>query len=142
MTIEPEQLEALAHALRLATAASRVTIRIRAGQDFPVTAESCIEGVASLRDVHIDPRAGATYDFLATQRRLLVQNDILDHELSPPPEIVARYGIRSQMVAPVVVQDELGALISVHDVVGTREWSTEEQGALGWAAAEVAKRLG
>jgi len=134
-------LESLADGLRLATGASRVTIRLRTGDDFPVTAESLADDVASLRGVYIDPRAGATFTYLSTQRRLLVQNDVADHELAPPPEIVATYRIRSQMVAPVVCGDELAALISVHDVMRTRAWSAAEQAAISRAATEVAALL-
>jgi maleate isomerase len=136
-----QALESLADALRLATGASRVTIRLRTGEDFPVTAESLADDVPSLRDVQIDPRAGATFDFLSTERRLLVQSDVSRQELAPPPEIVAMYGIRSQMVAPVTRGDELAALISVHDVTRTRVWSEDEQAAIGRAATEVATLL-
>lgn len=136
-----ETLEALARTLRLATGSSRVTIRICIGDQFPVAAESCGERVASLRDVQIDPRGSATFEFLSVQRRVLIQDDIRTHELAPPPEVVATYGIRSQMVAPVIVRGELGALISVHDVTGARIWTGAEQEALERAAAEVASRL-
>jgi GAF domain-containing protein len=138
---ERAALEELARSLRLKTSASRVTIRLRLGEAFPVVAESCGDGVASLRGVDVDPRAGTTFAFLVGERRLLVQEDVLAHELSPPPEAVSTYGIRSQMVAPVAAGDEIDAIVSVHDVKGPRAWTVAEQLALERAGARVGRLL-
>jgi GAF domain-containing protein len=131
-------LEELASRLRVATRSSRVTIRFHDGELYPVVAESCADGVAPLRDVVIDPRGTATFEFLRLERRLLVQDDVASHALAPPPAIAARYGVRSQMVAPLFDGDELAALISVHDVVRARAWSPAEEDALRDAVAALA----
>jgi maleate isomerase len=139
---DSDRLDALAEALRLATVASRVTIRFAAGERFPVTAESCARGVASLRDAHLDPRGSATFEYLSRERRILVQDDVSRHDLAPPAELVAAYGIRAQMVAPVVVRDELRALVSVHESKGARTWTSADRQALARAASDVARFLG
>jgi maleate isomerase len=133
-------LEELAERLRAATGSSRVTIRLFDGELYPVAAESCADGVPPLRGIRIDPRGTPTFEFLRDERRLLVQDDVATHELAPPAAIVGAYGIRSQIVAPVFVMDELRAIISVHDVTRARRWTPLELEALERAAAEVASR--
>ena len=58
-----------------------------------------------------------------------------------PPELVSVYGIRAQMLAPIVRDDRLAGVVSVHYVGGTREWSGDEIAALESAAARIRELL-
>jgi GAF domain-containing protein len=127
------------------TSAGQTTLRL----DLPelgswldtVAAEALALGVRSIReDTSIrNLRGVATVRVLEEQRRPLVQNDCLTEDPAPPRELIERYGVRAQMLAPVVHKGRLVGVISVHHVAGPRLWSTEDVAALKHAA-ECAQR--
>src|SRR3990172_9564471 len=87
-----------------ATRASRVTLRLDTpGEVFPVVAEALAPGVRSIRSAtEIDLRKAGTFQFLAREWRLLIQADCLVDEPVAPPELIELYGVRAQMLAPIV----------------------------------------
>jgi maleate isomerase len=129
------------------TSAGRTTLRLDlpelgAGLDA-VAAEALAPGVRSIRDDTSirNLRGVATVRFLEEQRRPLVQNDCLSDDLAPPKELVELYGVRAQMLAPVVHKGRLAGVISVHHVAGPRQWSTEDVAALQQAAERAQREL-
>jgi GAF domain-containing protein len=129
------------------TESSRTTLRLDlsdqdAGLDA-VVAEALAPGVRSLRgDTSIrNLRDVSTVRFLETQRRLLVQNDCSADDLAPPPELIEFYGVKAQMLAPIVREDRLVGVISVHHAPGPRDWSAEDVAALREAIEHVQREL-
>ena len=130
-----------------ATAASRTTLRL----DLPdqdsgldgVVAEALAPGVRSLRnDTSIrNLRGVSTVRFLEEQRRVLVQNDCLADDLAPPAELIEHYGVKAQMLAPIVRDDRLAGVISVHYAPGPRDWSSEDVAVLQEAVERVQREL-
>ncbi len=129
------------------TESSRTTLRLDlpdqdAGLDA-VVAEALAPGVRSLRgDTSIRNLCDvSTVRFLETQRRLLVQNDCSADDLAPPPELIELYGVKAQMLAPIVREDRLVGVISVHHAPGPRDWSAEDVAALREAIEHVQREL-
>ncbi len=138
--------EILENLLR-STGASRTTLRLDlsdqdAGLDA-VAAEVLAPGVRSLReDSSIrNLRDVSTVRFLETQRRPLVQNDCSADDLAPPPELIELYGVKAQMLAPIVREDRLVGVLSVHYAPGPRDWSAEDVAALREATERTQREL-
>ena len=131
--------EAAMRELLDATNASRTTLRLDTpGEVFPVVAEALAPGARSIRGAtEIDLRKARTFQFLARERRLLVQADCLVDEPVAPPELIELYGVRAQMLAPIVKDGELAGIISVHHAATPREWTEAEVAALEAAAERV-----
>ena len=126
-----------------ATGASRVTLRLDTpGQVFPVVAEALAPGTRSIRDdVVIDLRSAATFQYLERTLQPLVQNDVLEADEPPPPELIELYGVRAQMLAPVIKDGSLAGIVSVHYAPGPREWDGEDVAALTQTAEQVQREL-
>ena len=125
------EFEARLQELLASTAASRVTIRL----DVPerqfhvddVVAEARRPGVKSLKhETSIDQRKVETVRWLDRERRILVQDDLRHGDPAPPEALVAVYGTRAQMLAPLIKDDSLVGWISVHHNDGPREWTERE----------------
>src|SRR6184192_3501739 len=103
-------------ALLLRTGASRTTLRLdRPEGFFPVVAEALAPGIRSIAgDTSIDLAASPTFRSLERERRLLIQSDLLAADPAPPAELIDLYGARAQMLAPVVRNDALAGIVSVH----------------------------
>jgi maleate isomerase len=144
---ERASLQEIMEDLLGATAASRTTLRL----DLPdrdsgldtVVAEALAPGVRSLRDDTSirNLRGVSTVRFLEEQRRVLVQNDCLADDLAPPSELIEVYGVKAQMLAPIVRDDRLAGVISVHYAPGPRVWSTEDVAVLQEAVERVQREL-
>jgi GAF domain-containing protein len=130
----PEILERLLEG----TKASRTTLRLeQVDGSHPVVAEALAPGVRSIAgDASINLRDAATFKFLDREHRPLVQGDLELADDPPPPELIARYGARSQMLAPIVRGRRMIGFVSVH-CAETREWTAEEIGMLEDATAEI-----
>jgi len=129
--------------LLAAARASRTTLRLDTeGQVFPVVAEACAPGVRSIRDAtEIDLRAAKTFQYLEREQKLLVQRDCLTDEPVAPQELIDLYGVRAQMLAPIVRGERLAGIISVHHAETPRDWAPEEVAALERTAVEVTRML-
>ena len=125
--------------LLIATGASRVTLRLaRPGEVFPVVAEALAPGTPSITSgVSPDLTNAPTMRYLAEHHANLIQDDCLKAEVPPPPELLEFYGVKAQMLAPIVGGTELIGLVSVHYTPSPRHWTTEEIDALDRAAKEV-----
>jgi GAF domain-containing protein len=60
----------------------------------------------------------------------------------PPPELLEFYGVKAQMLAPIVGGSELIGLVSVHYSPSPRHWTTEEIDALDRTAKGIEVALG
>ena len=136
--------DALVDELLVATAASRVTLRLDTpGEVYPVVAEACAPGVRSIRGAtEIDLRRAETFRFLEREQRLLVQTDCLVDDPVAPAELIELYGVRAQMLAPLVRGDRLVGIISVHHAGWPRKWTDAEVAALEAGAARALAELG
>jgi maleate isomerase len=144
---EREPFQGILEDLLESTGASRTTLRLDlpdqdAGLDV-VAAEALAPGVRSIRDDTAirNLRGTSTVRFLEEHRRVLVQNDCSADDLAPPPELIEHYGVRAQMLAPIVREGRLAGVISVHYVPGPREWSAEDVAALQQATERVQREL-
>jgi maleate isomerase len=133
-------------ALLLATGASRTTLRLDWRQwglhVDDVAAEALAPGVASLRgETSIDQRRAATIRWLERERRPLIQEDCSAADQPPPPELVQIYGVRAQMLGPVVWDGRLAGWVSVHETRSERQWSPDDAAALAEAVSAVEQAL-
>ncbi len=129
------------------TTTSRTTVRF----DMPdknfhldtVAAEALAPGVHSLEDDTSinDLRKVPTYEFVEKERRILVQNDCLTADPAPPRALIDSYGVKAQMLGPIVRDDRVIGIISVHYTPGPREWSEKDVAALQDALERVRRAL-
>ena len=66
------------------------------------------------------------FEVMQTELRVIVQDDVVT---SHPafPELVERYGVRAQMLAPIVRDDRLVGILSVLYAPGPRAWTAENR---------------
>src|SRR5262249_30054061 len=123
--------------------ASRTTLRLdRPDAIFPVVAEATAPGIKSIAgESSIDPRSAPTFQFLVRERRTLVQSDLLETDLPPPPALIELYGARAQMLTPVLRDNDLIGIVSVHYSPGPREWTDEDVATLERASQEILTQL-
>jgi len=130
------------------TGASRTTIRL----DVPkwnchvdrVCAESLAPGIASLRpNTSLNQRALKTCIFINETGKALIQNDTQKARTQPPKALMDVYGVKAQMLVPLMFVDGDGAggWISVHFVPGPRTWGTGDVEALFGSAREFCRLL-
>jgi maleate isomerase len=124
------------------TGADRVTLRLDVvGMNYPCIAEHVASGVPLMRtDQSIDQRAAATAQWVARNRRVLVQPDLEGADPAPPAALISVYHVRAQMLAPVLDAGVVAGWVSVHSQRG-RPWSAAESEAIEHAAASVAADL-
>jgi maleate isomerase len=139
MSIDADRLERALEDLREATAASRVTLRLDTpGQVFPVVGEALAPGIRSIRDAtEIDLRAAETFRYLEREQRLLIQDDCEGGAFPAPRELIQLYGVKSQMLAPLVRDGRLAGIVSVHYAPAVRRWSASDVTALEDAIAHI-----
>jgi len=131
--------------LLVSTGASRTTLRLENDEGgFPVVAEACADGVRALRGDEriVDLRAAPTFIALDRDRTILLQEDLEHADPAPPPMLIARYGARAQMLAPLVRDDRLVGIVSVHETSGPRRWREQDVRALKAAVIAMAGALG
>jgi maleate isomerase len=144
--VDARKLQDIANELLRETQASRTTIRVENAErsDLPVAAETLSEGMSSVKGKPVVRRSPpGPLEYLETERRILVQNDVTT-SLPIFPEIIENYGVRAQMLAPILSGAPLHrliAIVSVHSA-NTREWSAGDVAAVERAAREVRSALG
>jgi maleate isomerase len=107
-------------------------------------AEALAPGVHSIKDrTSLDQRNAVAVKWLEKNRRVFVENDCLNTtpDVAPEEEVTDVYGIRSEMVAPVVRNDYLIGWVSVHNTRGPHRWTEEEIAAIQQACARVGREL-
>src|SRR3954452_22281829 len=122
--------------------ASRITFRLDTpGENYPVRYEALAPGIRSIKcDSAVDDlRDVPTFQWVQREKRVLVQDDLAVPDLDPgvPAALLDVYGVRSQMLAPILLGGELHGVISVHYAPGPRAWTANEQAVLERARADV-----
>jgi len=133
--------QALIEDLRTDVGASRATLRIDIDAwgvdvDTPI-AEGTAPGVISIRGAQLDQRSLLTVQTMEQERKMIVQNDCTEADPPPPAALLDVYGVKAQMLAPLVRDDLLLGWISVHYTLSPRVWSARDVAALENAAAKV-----
>jgi hypothetical protein len=138
-------VRAILQALLAETGASRVTLRrgIADGYVFPVTDEALAPGVASLKEERtVDLRTQPVA--LEVQRRgQVVQNDCRAAYDDPAfQQMLETYGgLAAQIVTAVDSDEQVAAILSVHQLGSPRRWSEDDVEACRQAAARLAELL-
>ena len=134
-------LQDLLHNLR----GSRVTLRQDTPGDyaFPVTHEALAEGVTSLRYERTVDLSNQPVVRELLQGRQVVQPDCAAAYDDPAfRRMLETYGgLAAQIVTPVVVDERLVAILSLHQLAIPRPWSEEEITACSGAAAKIGDLL-
>ncbi len=137
-------LQTVVERLLADTRASRVTLRQDVpGGFFPVTHEALAEGVVSIRDgAGIDLRGQPVARVLAETGAQIVQDDCATAFADPDFHRMreAYGGLASQIVTPILAEDRLAGILSLHQCGEPRTWTAAEI-ELAAEAAERAKRL-
>ena len=126
------------------TQASRSTLRLeKPDGDFPVVAEALSPGNRSIRGgAGIAVRESATFAFLERERRFLIVSDCRTSEPPTPTELMDFYGVRAEMLAPIVAGGRIIGIVSVHLAGETRQWTPAQIEALAHATARIVAALG
>jgi maleate isomerase len=140
------RLGAIVTALRDETDASRTTLRLDdASWGFhidDVVVEALEPGERSMRGVGgINHRGAGTGQWLERHRRLLVQGDLSHGEPKAPQGLTQGFGVKAQMLAPVMRDGRLDGWVSVHEAKSVRAWSEADQAAAVRAAEQVLRAL-
>ena len=139
------EIDAILEDLRVATGASRVTLRrdVPGEYAFPVTHEALAPGVGSLRDERtVDLRAQPVVRELQRGRQV-VQDDCGQTFDDPAfQRMLETYGgLAAQIVTPIFRGGSLVAIVSLHHLGQPRRWTDDEIAAATRAAARVGERL-
>jgi GAF domain-containing protein len=117
--------------LRIATDASRTTLRLVTPNGPKLVAESVSPGTYRMAaDRQENAAQFPTYEYLERTRDLLIQSDLRADPVRPPRSLIDRYRVLAQMLAPILVDDQVTGVISVHIVGETRAWSPAHVAAL------------
>ncbi|MCW2881416.1 MAG: hypothetical protein JWQ95_5516 [Sphaerisporangium sp.] len=132
-------LSAILRDLVQQTDASRSTLRLDvAGLNFPAVAEALADGIQTLGGNHsIDQRNLATVQYLFATHDLLIQPDVTKSDTPPPKALIEVYGVQAQVLAPILLNDNVLGWISVHQCGAPREWTEKDITAIKEAAAKV-----
>ncbi len=131
------------------TGASRTTLRL----DVPsmdlildtIAAEATAHGAQTLKGSKsiTDLRnTVAPVKYLAEHLTILVQDDCSTAIPAPPPSLIEHYGVKAQMLGPVIENGSLIGVISVHYNIGVRNWSEQDVAHLRQAMEQVSAILG
>jgi maleate isomerase len=136
------ELEKTMSELLRTTFASRTTLRMDVPEHHchvdTVCAEALAPGIPTLKlNSSIDQRSTATAQWLEANGQMLIQNDSVNADVKSPQALMSVYGVKAQMLAPLILQDRLIGWISVHYVSGTRVWGAQDITALSHAIENV-----
>ena len=136
-------LQAILDTLRSGLRVQRCTLRqdVSAAYAFPVTHESRADSVRSLRgDFTIIQSGQPVIERLLRDRAQVVQDDSRGASADPLFHyMLEHYGdMRAQIVTPLFREDNVAAVLSVHNLREMRKWTVEETG----LARSAARMLG
>lgn len=144
-----EFLEKLMSDLLRNTKASRTTLRLEIPENEisldTIIAESTAQGVKELKgntEIKNLRQTVETVKYMDQHLEILVQGDCKTAFPTVPSKLIERYGVTAQMLCPVVNNEEMIGVISVHYNDGIREWSKEDIEALKDANVKVIQALG
>jgi GAF domain-containing protein len=121
--------------------ASRVTLR--AGEGFPVVEEALAPGVGSLREERTVDLSRQPVAIEVSAGRQVVHDDSAAAYEDPAYQRMREVygGLDAQIVTPVLVDGEVAAILSLHQLGTTRRWTEAEAASCREAAARLAQLL-
>jgi GAF domain-containing protein len=124
------------------TQASRATLRLDVvGMNFPVVGEA-VDSVAALSGNHsLDQRNLETVRYLFRTHDVLIQDDCSTAEPAPPAALIGAYGVKAQMLAPILRENRVLGWVSVHDCVRSRPWRESDVRALRGTVRLISRAL-
>jgi GAF domain-containing protein len=139
------EIDDVLEALLSSTGASRVTLRqdMPGGYAFPVTHEALAAGAGSLKEERtVDLRSQPVAREVGAGRQV-VQNDCAEAYDDPAFHRMRETygGLAAQIVTPVVVEERVAGIVSLHQLGSPRRWTEEEIEACRAAAARVGELL-
>jgi GAF domain-containing protein len=138
-------LAAVLDELLAATRASRVTLRRDVPGDyaFPVVEEALAPGVGSRREERSVHLPGQPVVVELARGCQVVQDDSRAAYDDPAYQrmLVVYGGLAAQIVTPIHEDGELAAIVSVHQLGTTREWTQADVAAASAAAERVRELL-
>ena len=138
-------LAAVVERLLAQTKASRVTLRQDLPGDyaFPVTHEALAPGTASLMEERtVDLRSQPVVAELARGRQVVQDDCRAAYDDAAFHRMRQTYGgLAAQIVTPVLLNEQLVAIVSVHELSEPRAWTRQEIAAATLAADEVERLL-
>jgi GAF domain-containing protein len=135
------EIDSILHDLLASTGASRATLREdRSGDVFPVTHEALADDAAPITGVATPDMARQPVVLQVQQGRQVVQDDCLASSEEPHFRAMLELygGLRAQIVTPVMRGGRVAAIVSLHQLGRTRQWTEEEVA----RARETAERVG
>ena len=134
--------QAILDRVRIALGVQRCTFRqpVQEAYAFPVTFESRAEGMRSLLgDFTIVQTGQPVIVKLLAERKQVVQEDCSIASSDPLfHKMLAHYGgMRAQVVTPVIIDDRLKGVLSVHELRHPRAWTIAEKALAAEAAALI-----
>ena len=141
----PKVLHTATHELGRALRASRVYLRPYdpSRPESPVEHEYLAEGVTSIADLTIN-YAYPIGDHLISTHQSLVVNDALNHHEGPPElqtqvrRLAHTYGARSEILCPLIIQDQFRGTLCIHQTDRVRRWTKDEVALVEAVAAQLA----
>jgi maleate isomerase len=121
------------------TGASRTTLRLdQPGEDFPVVAEALSPGTRAIQgDARVAVRDSETFRFFERERRPLIVEDCRASDPPTPEALMEFYGVRAEMLAPLIDAGRIVGIVSVHYAPGPRQWTALEIAALDEASRSI-----
>jgi GAF domain-containing protein len=135
------EIDAILGELLFATGASRVTLREDvAGDVFPVTHEVLADGTPPIKGVATPDMARQPVVLEVQKGRQVVQEDCVAASAEPHFRAMLELygGLRAQIVTPIVRDGRVLAIVSLHQLGRTRQWSEHEVE----LARETTRRVG
>ena len=144
--LQDAAVQAILDRLRQSLAVHRCTLRqdVLDAYAFPVTYESRTEDANPLLgDFTIIQTGQPVIDKLLADRSQVVQDDSRNSSTDPLFHTMLEHygGMRAQIVTPLFHEDSLVAILSVHQLHATRNWSTAEMDLARKALALIERLL-
>jgi maleate isomerase len=130
--------------LLLETDSSRTTLQVtQPDGTHPIVAEAVRHGMQQIRNQASNAELTGSSAFRSIDKTqdVLVLNDVEQANPALPRVLVDSYGVRAQMLAPLVLGGRLAGVLSVHHAPGARAWGARDLDAVRKAKSSVLKAL-
>lgn len=129
--------QSVAEDLLLATGASRAMIQLAFPDGFRAAAEAVTHGATQIRNDAFDGALIEPSALKALERegKIVVADDAGRAAPAVARALVDRFGVRAQMLAPLVSDHRLAGYIAVHHTQGPRQWGAPDVEAVRVAQA-------
>jgi GAF domain-containing protein len=139
------EIDDVLQALLSSTGASRVTLREDVPGDyaFPVTHEALAPGVGSLRQERTVDLRNQPVALEVSAGRQVIQDDCAQAYDEPAFHRMREIygGLAAQIVTPVMADQRLAGIVSLHQLGSPRRWTEEEIEACSATATRVGQLL-